>query len=166
MNLENKQFSPINDEKSKVIIELTEVISGKEYSFASEIYSFGMLMWEISSGQPPFAGFDHDYDLAMKIINGMRPRISYTLWHEINKINNLCLNENKQQINNSTQLNTSISINSSSINSLTSKFSKVHIFKGLPEPRNATEGKLFKFCLLYLTIKFAIIYYKINLLYF
>ena len=75
MNLENKQFSPINDEKSKVIIELTEVISGKEYSFASEIYSFGMLMWEISSGQPPFAGFDHDYDLAMKIINGMRPRI-------------------------------------------------------------------------------------------
>ena len=52
MNLENKQFSPINDEKSKVIIELTEVISGKEYSFASEIYSFGMLMWEISSGQP------------------------------------------------------------------------------------------------------------------
>ncbi len=32
-------------------------------------------MWEISSEQPPFADFDHDYDLAMKIINGMRPRI-------------------------------------------------------------------------------------------
>ena len=148
----------------------------------------GDFIW---STPPPFAGFDHDYNLAVKIINGMRPRIvpgtpleyeklmkqcceadpsrrpdSYTLLHEINKINNLCLNENKQQINNSTQLNTSISINSSSINSLTSKFCKVHIFEGLPEPRNATEGKLFKFCLLYLTIKFAIIYYKINLLYF
>jgi len=52
-----------------------EVISGKEHTFASDIYSIGMLMWEISSGQSPFAGFDHDYDLAMKIINGMRPKI-------------------------------------------------------------------------------------------
>ena len=52
-----------------------EVISGKEYTFASDIYSIGMLMWEISSGQSPFAGFDHDYDLAKKIINGMRPKI-------------------------------------------------------------------------------------------
>ncbi|CAI2188755.1 18151_t:CDS:2, partial [Funneliformis geosporum] len=35
----------------------------------------GMLMWEISSGQPPFADFDHDYDLAMNIVKGMRPQI-------------------------------------------------------------------------------------------
>ncbi|RGB40849.1 kinase-like domain-containing protein [Rhizophagus diaphanus] len=28
-----------------------EVIIGKEYTFASDIYSFGILMWEISSGQ-------------------------------------------------------------------------------------------------------------------
>ena len=27
-----------------------EVIVGKEYTFKSDIYSFGMLMWEISSG--------------------------------------------------------------------------------------------------------------------
>ncbi|RGB40858.1 kinase-like domain-containing protein, partial [Rhizophagus diaphanus] len=31
-----------------------EVIIGKEYTFASDIYSFGILMWEISSGQTPF----------------------------------------------------------------------------------------------------------------
>ncbi|CAI2185249.1 9214_t:CDS:1 [Funneliformis geosporum] len=29
-----------------------EVILGKGYTFASDIYSIGMLMWEISSGQP------------------------------------------------------------------------------------------------------------------
>ena len=34
-----------------------------------------MLMWELSSGQPPFVEFDHDYELAMKIINGMRPKM-------------------------------------------------------------------------------------------
>src|SRR6266511_3966033 len=41
-----------------------EIICGTEYTFASDIYSVGMIMWEISSGQPPFSGFDHDYDLA------------------------------------------------------------------------------------------------------
>src|SRR2546421_4245958 len=52
-----------------------EVISGKEYTFASDIYSVGMLMWEISSGQPPFSNYDYDFDLAMNITNGMRPKI-------------------------------------------------------------------------------------------
>jgi len=142
-----------------------EVIFGKECTFASDIYSVGMLMWEISSSQPPFAVFDHDYDLAVKIMYGMRPRIvpgtplEYeklmkqcwdadpskrpnirTLKNDINKINNLYLNENEQQISNNIQLNTSFNTNSSFINSLASKFSKVHIFENLPEPRNATEG--------------------------
>src|SRR6202008_4529533 len=52
-----------------------EVIVGKEYTFASDIYSIGMLMWEISSGQPPFINYKRDYDLAMNIINGIRPKI-------------------------------------------------------------------------------------------
>ncbi|CAI2177436.1 16239_t:CDS:2 [Funneliformis geosporum] len=44
-------------------------------NLASDIYSIGMLMWEISSGQPPFADFKHNYDLVMKIMNGVRPEI-------------------------------------------------------------------------------------------
>ncbi|PKK68886.1 hypothetical protein RhiirC2_749359, partial [Rhizophagus irregularis] len=32
-------------------------------------------MWEISSGKTPFNNYEHDYDLAMKIVNGMRPKI-------------------------------------------------------------------------------------------
>src|SRR5581483_5657245 len=42
-----------------------EVIAGEEYTFASDIYSIGMIMWEISSGQPPFVNYEHDYDLVM-----------------------------------------------------------------------------------------------------
>ena len=34
-----------------------------------------MIMWEISSGQPPFINYENDYEHAMKIINGMRPKI-------------------------------------------------------------------------------------------
>src|SRR5438045_3129362 len=52
-----------------------EVIAGKEYIFASDIYSIAMLMWEISSGQPPFIDHEHDYELVMNIISGIRPKV-------------------------------------------------------------------------------------------
>src|SRR5436309_3314416 len=42
-----------------------EVIAGRETTFASDIYSIGILMWEISSGQPPFCNYKHDLDLAI-----------------------------------------------------------------------------------------------------
>src|SRR5690242_10907955 len=52
-----------------------EVIAVREYTFASDIYSIGMLMWEISSCQPPFIEYEHNFDLVLNIINGMRPKI-------------------------------------------------------------------------------------------
>ena len=52
-----------------------EVISRKEYTFKSDIYSIAMLMREISSGQLPFSIYEHDLDFAMNIINSMRPKI-------------------------------------------------------------------------------------------
>src|SRR5207253_11162782 len=52
-----------------------EIISGKEYTFASDIYSIAMLMWEISSGQPPFINYEHENDIVMNIIYGIRPKI-------------------------------------------------------------------------------------------
>src|SRR5688572_11926195 len=75
-----------------------------------------------------------------------------TLWNEINKIYNSYLNEKKQQQtnNNNTQLNTSINTSSGSIGSLARKFSQIHIFEGLPEPRNATKGMFLKFFIYYI----------------
>src|SRR4051794_20490668 len=53
-----------------------EVIHGKVYKFASDIYSVAILMWEISSGYLPFIDYDHDDgNLALDIIDGMRPEI-------------------------------------------------------------------------------------------
>ncbi|POG80541.1 kinase-like domain-containing protein, partial [Rhizophagus irregularis DAOM 181602=DAOM 197198] len=52
-----------------------EVIVGREYTFASDIYSIAILMWEISSGQTPFVNCEHENDLVMNIINGVRPKI-------------------------------------------------------------------------------------------
>jgi serine/threonine protein kinase len=52
-----------------------EVLVGRKHTFASDIYSIAILMWEMSAGRPPFHKYDHNYDLAMKIVNGMRPKI-------------------------------------------------------------------------------------------
>ena len=66
---------PLNSTYGNLPYIAPEVIIGKETTFASDVYSFGMIMWEISSGQPPFINYENDYDLAMKIVNGMRPKI-------------------------------------------------------------------------------------------
>src|SRR3954468_14199984 len=67
-----------------------EVIAGKEYTFASDIYSIAMLMWEISSGQPPFINYEHDYNLAMNIINGIRPKIGSGIPSEYKRLMKQC----------------------------------------------------------------------------
>ncbi|CAI2187209.1 7484_t:CDS:2 [Funneliformis geosporum] len=42
----------------------------------SDVYSVGVLMWEISSGRPPFYNKDEEYDvsLAIEILGGLRER--------------------------------------------------------------------------------------------
>jgi len=45
------------------------------YSESSDIYSFGMIMWEILHGKPPFNNIPHDVNLAINICEGLRPKI-------------------------------------------------------------------------------------------
>ncbi|CAG8606638.1 10018_t:CDS:2, partial [Paraglomus occultum] len=52
-----------------------EVLRREKYTTAADIYSLGMIMWELSSNQPPFADRAHDYSLARDICNGLRPPI-------------------------------------------------------------------------------------------
>ncbi|GBB91377.1 hypothetical protein RclHR1_18610003 [Rhizophagus clarus] len=52
-----------------------EVLRGESYKQKSDIYSLGMIMWELSSNEPPFADRAHDYSLAVDICNGLRPPI-------------------------------------------------------------------------------------------
>ena len=53
-----------------------EVLRGRSYTMASDIYSFGVLMSVISTGQQPFNNLAHDINLAMKICGGERPEFS------------------------------------------------------------------------------------------
>ncbi|EXX62303.1 polo kinase CDC5 [Rhizophagus irregularis DAOM 197198w] len=154
-----------------------EVIIGKEQTFKSDIYSIAMLMWEISSGQPPFFNYDHDYELAMHIVNGIRPKIvpgtpleyknlmkqcwdadpsnrpdSYALWKKISEINLFYQNKSDELLTQPEENNSFEIENYTSGNILST--SRLHHFEKLPEPRNATEGELeafysksFDFCI-------------------
>ena len=53
-----------------------EVLKGKPYTQAADIYSFGMIMYFVATGRQPFANCAHDEFLALKICNGIRPEVN------------------------------------------------------------------------------------------
>ncbi|RIA89835.1 kinase-like domain-containing protein [Glomus cerebriforme] len=53
-----------------------EVLRGKPYTQAADIYSFGMIMYFVATEKQPFATCAHDNILALNICNGIRPEIN------------------------------------------------------------------------------------------
>src|SRR5205823_10139126 len=54
-----------------------ELLSGRgSYSYATDVYAFGIIMWEISSHKKPFHDVVHDKFLALRITKGLRPEIT------------------------------------------------------------------------------------------
>ncbi|RHZ80712.1 hypothetical protein Glove_132g286 [Diversispora epigaea] len=55
-----------------------EVLSGdEEYIKAADVYSFGIIVYEIVTDFPPYPDIPHDNDLVLKICNGLRPKIPF-----------------------------------------------------------------------------------------
>ncbi|CAG8535248.1 3394_t:CDS:2, partial [Acaulospora colombiana] len=53
-----------------------EVLQGGECSRPSDIYSFAIVMWELTSGELPYQSIPHDKKLAKEICDGKRPEIT------------------------------------------------------------------------------------------
>ncbi|RHZ87884.1 hypothetical protein Glove_29g123 [Diversispora epigaea] len=67
--------NPNNSEKKNIFGVLPyiapEVLSGEEYTKAADVYSYGIIAYEIVTGFPPYHDIPHGQDLAMKICNGL-----------------------------------------------------------------------------------------------
>jgi len=72
---------PVDDESSNKIYGITSYIAPEilrkksKNTKESDVYSIGMLMWEIFSGCPPFDDRAHDCHLILEICKGLRPPI-------------------------------------------------------------------------------------------
>ncbi|UZO00329.1 uncharacterized protein OCT59_001580 [Rhizophagus irregularis] len=74
-----------------------EVLNGKPYTLSSDIYSFGVVMAEVSSGKPPFYKRNHDSSLALEICNGLRPGFGKGTPEIYKKLAHRCMNANPNQ---------------------------------------------------------------------
>ncbi|RIB29786.1 kinase-like domain-containing protein [Gigaspora rosea] len=64
-----------------------EVLKNEPYITASDIYSFGIIMWEISAGKP---NYQNNIDL---ICNGLRPKFSEEIPSPYTELANRCMEQ-------------------------------------------------------------------------
>src|SRR5436190_3976723 len=74
-----------------------EVLNGEPYTLSSDIYSFGVIMVELSSGKPPFYKKKHDGCLALEICNGLRPEFGKGTPEIYKKLSHRCMSANPNQ---------------------------------------------------------------------
>ncbi|RIA93757.1 kinase-like domain-containing protein, partial [Glomus cerebriforme] len=72
---------PANENQSKKVYGVLpyvapEVLRGKKYTQESDVYSFGIIIYEVINGLPPYHDMAHEEFLAIKICQGLRPRFN------------------------------------------------------------------------------------------
>ncbi|RHZ86305.1 hypothetical protein Glove_52g173 [Diversispora epigaea] len=69
-----------------------ETLSRGEYTQASDIYSFGMIMLEVLTSYPPYYNVPHNINLVMDICKGRKPEIKCEIPRFFKEIMEKCWN--------------------------------------------------------------------------
>ncbi|RHZ80901.1 hypothetical protein Glove_130g200 [Diversispora epigaea] len=69
-----------------------ETLSRGEYTQASDIYSFGMVMLEVLTSYPPYYNISHNENFAMDICEGLKPEIKCEIPQFLKEIMEKCWN--------------------------------------------------------------------------
>src|SRR5579859_7012563 len=90
---------PVNEQKSDdkktcgVLPYIApEVLNGEPYTLSSDIYSFGVIMAELSTRRSPFYNKKHNGNLALAICNGLRPEFGKGTPEIYKKLAHRCMN--------------------------------------------------------------------------
>uniref|UniRef100_U9UPD6 Protein kinase domain-containing protein n=1 Tax=Rhizophagus irregularis (strain DAOM 181602 / DAOM 197198 / MUCL 43194) TaxID=747089 RepID=U9UPD6_RHIID len=86
-----------------------EILRGQNYTKAADIYSFGIVMYEVISGLPPYYDVGHDINLTMKICKGLRPRFNIKVPHLIVHLIKRCLDANQSKRPNAEEIKKTLS---------------------------------------------------------
>ncbi|EXX69395.1 kinase-like domain-containing protein [Rhizophagus irregularis DAOM 181602=DAOM 197198] len=123
---------------------LPEVLRGQNYTKAADIYSFGIITYEVISGLPPYHDVSHDKNLAIKIYQGLRPRFSNIKVPQLIWSGNEELQKQIKQIEESEKINNSLPTSSIPLTRLSYEThseavytSRLLNFNNLPEPKNS-----------------------------
>ena len=68
-----------------------EVLRGKTYTQASDVYGFGIIIYEVFNGLPPYHDMAHEDLLALKICQGFRPKFNIKVPQLIENIAKQCV---------------------------------------------------------------------------
>ncbi|RHZ82756.1 hypothetical protein Glove_103g19 [Diversispora epigaea] len=85
---------PLNNIYGNLPYIAPEVYCGQIYTIKSDIYSIGILMWEVITGEIPYGDREHDSDLAFAIASGYRPKIYENIPLEYATLMNQCWDAN------------------------------------------------------------------------
>merc|ERR1711862_345042 len=70
-----------------------EVSLNKPYGYSADVYSFGVMLWEMLSGFKPFAGYSRNMLSSLVVSKGGRPPLEDRWGSSVNEFLNSCWNQ-------------------------------------------------------------------------
>ncbi len=67
-----------------------EIYNLKRYSFKSDVYAFGMLLWEISTRSSPFRKLKNSKNISVYVLSGVRPELKESERDCYNDLTTIC----------------------------------------------------------------------------